>query len=217
MLLPKEQRKRIQFVDYMEEADYFVGFYRWHNLDYDFKHEVYSAKIGNTKIASAYKLNPVDPSQKKLLKQFFTDFENPDNNWTSLRIHVPVSGAHSGKNVTYVDSTEQYSDMLCLTNNVNDLVNNDSLFVNVSFWKYEKDLNANALLVISIESDGKVDYWRRVYEIKNSADNEIGKWVYVSNVIRVPRLQSKKIKIMLWNRNDKTIFMDDVKVSFYGV
>jgi hypothetical protein len=66
--LPVEQRNRIEFTD-LKHADYFIGQYRSRNQHYDFKNEVFSAKVGNASIISVFKLTAsekmMDPSKEK--------------------------------------------------------------------------------------------------------------------------------------------------------
>jgi len=58
-LLTPAERKRIVFVEKEEDADYFIGNYRWHREDYAAgdDEEVFSIRIGNAKILVVYKLN----------------------------------------------------------------------------------------------------------------------------------------------------------------
>jgi hypothetical protein len=54
-LLPIKQRKRIRLVP-LEKADYFIGQYRFHKGEYDFKNKLFSVMVGNASIMSVFKL-----------------------------------------------------------------------------------------------------------------------------------------------------------------
>jgi hypothetical protein len=55
-ILPPEDRKRLVYVDTPEEADYFLGNYRWHAKDYPFNNKFYSIKVNDLEIMVVYKL-----------------------------------------------------------------------------------------------------------------------------------------------------------------
>lgn len=55
-ILPAADRMRLSFVEEDGEAEYFLGNYRWHRGEYPYSHEVYSVKVGNASIMTAYDL-----------------------------------------------------------------------------------------------------------------------------------------------------------------
>lgn len=55
-LLKEEERKRVNFVDTPEEADYFISNYRWHKEDYPYENEVFNIDVNGAKILVVYKL-----------------------------------------------------------------------------------------------------------------------------------------------------------------
>jgi hypothetical protein len=55
-ILPPGDRARIKIVKSIAEADYFIGAYRFHPLDYPFKKEVFSVSVQGGKILSVYQL-----------------------------------------------------------------------------------------------------------------------------------------------------------------
>jgi hypothetical protein len=55
-ILPAADRMRLSFVERDGEAEYFLGNYRWHRGEYPYSHEVYSVKVGNASIMTAYDL-----------------------------------------------------------------------------------------------------------------------------------------------------------------
>jgi hypothetical protein len=56
LILPLIDQKRLHFVNKMEEAQYFVGDYRWHKEEFSYANEIFSVKIGGTRIMVVYKL-----------------------------------------------------------------------------------------------------------------------------------------------------------------
>ncbi|MGB2661335.1 MAG: hypothetical protein WBD04_02990 [Candidatus Omnitrophota bacterium] len=55
-ILTPEEKKRIEFVKEPEQADYFMGEYRWHKGEYPYENEFYSIKVAGAKIMVVYKL-----------------------------------------------------------------------------------------------------------------------------------------------------------------
>jgi len=55
-LIAEKDRKRLKYVKNIKEADYFVSNYRGHIEDYPYTNELFSIKIENAKIMSAFKL-----------------------------------------------------------------------------------------------------------------------------------------------------------------
>lgn len=57
-ILTPSDRKRLKYLseDEIKQAKYFIGNYRWHKEDYNHGKEIYSIKIGNTKIMVVEKL-----------------------------------------------------------------------------------------------------------------------------------------------------------------
>ena len=59
-ILPTRDRERIEFVDAWDEPDYFLGDYRWHNYDYEYKKECYAVRVCGEKIMAVYDLREQD-------------------------------------------------------------------------------------------------------------------------------------------------------------
>lgn len=55
-ILPLDQAKRLNFVQNIEEADYFITNYRWHPQDYPFSDEIFTLRLGNAKVLSVFRL-----------------------------------------------------------------------------------------------------------------------------------------------------------------
>lgn len=56
LILPKQQRERLIYVNDPQKAQYFISNYRWHKENYPYSEEFFSIKINNTKIIVVYKL-----------------------------------------------------------------------------------------------------------------------------------------------------------------
>jgi len=56
LILDKQDRWRITFVKQSEDADYFIGNYRWRRSEYEMENEVYSIVVDKAKVLSVYKL-----------------------------------------------------------------------------------------------------------------------------------------------------------------
>jgi hypothetical protein len=56
LILTEDDQKRIEYVDDLSEAEYFLSNYRWHKEEYPYKNEIYSIKIDGAKIMVVYRL-----------------------------------------------------------------------------------------------------------------------------------------------------------------
>ncbi|WP_345234256.1 glycosyltransferase family 39 protein [Hymenobacter saemangeumensis] len=56
LMLPADQRGRLQFTDKPEEADYFITNYRWHPESYPYPHEVHQVRADGRRIHSVFRL-----------------------------------------------------------------------------------------------------------------------------------------------------------------
>ncbi len=68
-IIPKEERKRLQYVQTVAEADYFLTDYRWHPTDYPLKEEALKIKVDDIKIFSVFRLDSLSDYDTKY---FFT-------------------------------------------------------------------------------------------------------------------------------------------------
>jgi hypothetical protein len=55
-ILYPEDEMRLDFVSQVEQADYFIGNYRWHREDYPYHDEVFSVWMGNARVLSIFRL-----------------------------------------------------------------------------------------------------------------------------------------------------------------
>lgn len=55
-ILPESEQTRIEYVENIIDADYYLTNFRWNKGDYNYK-EYYSIKVGNAKILVVYKLD----------------------------------------------------------------------------------------------------------------------------------------------------------------
>ena len=55
-ILSHSDRKRLIYVDDLNDAEYFLSEYRWHRKEYPYRDEYYSVKIDGAKIMVVYRL-----------------------------------------------------------------------------------------------------------------------------------------------------------------
>jgi len=55
-MLSEKDRKRLEFVDHINQAKYFLGDYLWHNKEYPYMNECYAVRVDGEAIAVVYKL-----------------------------------------------------------------------------------------------------------------------------------------------------------------
>ena len=124
-----------------------------------------------------------------------------------------LTGAHSGQMVTAVTPSIEYSDGLIIKD-MSKLYNKRNLVLKTSFWRNDKDERAEAWLVINIEtSKGESYFW---HAIKTINDQETDIWKKIEGAVDLPPIRSMDdvIKIYLWNKDKKEIYMDDINVEF---
>ena|GEM_PF-160233 len=56
-ILPRSDRERIEFVNASGEPDYFLGDYRWHTSEYEYRDECYAVRVCREKIMAVYDLH----------------------------------------------------------------------------------------------------------------------------------------------------------------
>ena len=219
-ILTNAQRARLDYVDTIEIADYFIADYRWHREEeYTFRRNVYSATIGNTAITTAFRVvgpeKLFEQSKGTLVKSYATGFDNSQPVWDNDNIVQPYCGAHSGIYAAMVDSVIEYSSSLTIPN-LSYIYNKKGIVLKASFWKYVDQFPANAKLVVTItKPDGKPFFWGLLKEIKQDSIRD-NKWEEVSGAVDLPIIKDGNylLKIYLWNIGMKRIFIDDVKVDF---
>lgn len=220
ILLP-EQRNRLIYTDYPEEANYFIADYRWHKEEeYTYRKEVYSAMTGNAPLISAFRVSKPEElykkAQGKSVGVFSTDFEKQKAGWGNNSIIQPHCGAHSGVYSAMVDSVVEFSSGLTIPE-LRFLQDKKDVVLKASFWRYVDQTPSEAKLVVAIaKPDGKSYFWASVNEIKLENTAEGNKWEQVVGAIDLPIIKEEKcvLNIYLWNVGKKRIFMDDVKVEF---
>ena len=219
-ILTKAKQARLDYVDTIEVADYFIADYRWHREEeYAFRRAVHSATIGNTAITTAFRVTQPEELYEQttglVSKSYLTGFDSIQPFWDNNHIVQPHCGAHSGLYAAKVDSAIEYSSSLTITN-LDYIYNKKGIVLKASFWKYVDQFPASAKLVVTItKPDGKSFFWGLLKEIKQDSARD-GKWERVSGAVDLPIIKDEKyvLKIYLWNPGKKRIFIDDVKVDF---
>lgn len=220
-LLLRADRARIKYSKYFEGAEYFIADYRWQPAGaYEFKNEVYSKMIGNTRIATLFRLRlPEELYHSKSSRQLLTfehDFETKKNEWTNNNTIQLLSGAHSGVSASVVDSTSEYSDAFVI-NDLDKLAGNNAPIVKSSFWIYDAEPNSKWKFVFCMENlEGKTYFWKPINEQLNDSTKGNPYWKQLIGAIEIPVIKNPKdkIKIYLLNLGKKRVLIDDVKINF---
>jgi hypothetical protein len=212
--LPMEQRNRIRIVD-LEYADYIICQYRFHNNDYDFKHEFFSVKVGNARIMSVFKLTDLERKiaapKGQVKMKLYANFENQLSGVSHERIFEPPSGAHTGRLVTMTDSINQFSDSI--TFKIPEIFcNKKNLVLKITYWKYE-ELGSESNLVVQIKNSIKPYFWNA--SNSKAVTGTIKKWDQASATVQLPAVTSPTdiVSVFLWNIGKKQLLMDDVEVE----
>lgn len=121
--------------------------------------------------------------------------------------------AHSGRFVTKVDSVSQFG--FLFKGKLGDINNKPMKSATASMWVKVKNLNADAVVVLAIDSAGKVLKWEGV-EVKKFAKTP-NEWVEIKNKIVIDDKLNKPgytFGFYLWNRSKEEVFGDDMFLEF---
>lgn len=126
---------------------------------------------------------------------------------------IKNEGAHSGKFVTKLDSIAAYS--LHFKAKLGDINNKPLKIANVSVWVKVKNLNADATLVVAIDSAGKIVKWQGT-DLKGLVKSP-NEWVEIKNSINIETKVNNpqyNFGCYLWNRSKEEILGDDFRLEF---
>ncbi len=133
--------------------------------------------------------------------------------WSPISSIRENPNAHSGKYVSVIDATSEYS--LGLVKQLKNISNQTIDSVTFTYWVFLKNNDANAVTVISIENDqGKSLFWDGPSLRKKV--NELNKWVQVKETFKIPSNTDKNniLKLYVWNKSKEEILLDDFNISF---
>jgi hypothetical protein len=133
--------------------------------------------------------------------------------WSPVSSIKENPNAHSGKYVSVIDATNEYS--LGLVKQIKNISNQTLDSVTFSYWVFLKNNDANAVTVISIETaQGKSLFWDGLYLRKKV--KEINNWVHVKETFKIPAGTDKNniLKLYVWNKSKEEILLDDFNIEF---
>lgn len=121
--------------------------------------------------------------------------------------------AHSGRFVTKLDSIAQFG--FLFKGKLGDINNKPMKSATASMWVKVKNLNANATLVLAIDSAGKLLKWQGT-DIKGLVKKP-NEWVEIKNSITIEDKLNKPgytFGFYLWNKSKEEIMGDDMYLEF---
>ncbi|MBL7890559.1 MAG: hypothetical protein JNL24_13490 [Bacteroidia bacterium] len=134
--------------------------------------------------------------------------------WGSMHTIREIDGAHTGKRISVMDSTNLYS--VGLNKPVKSISAEKFDSVAFTYWIYFKSPKATAKSVVSIDDiTGKNIFWAG--NIVNEKTKELNKWVEIKDGFKLPSSINPEhfIKLYLWNTSKEEILIDDLNVTFY--
>jgi len=120
--------------------------------------------------------------------------------------------AHSGKFSSRIDSVLPFSfGYADLFKNINDTLPQK---VDVDFWILYPQTGIKTNLVVSIDSIGKNIFWTGI-ELVDSIKTP-NQWKEIKGTVNLPAniMATDKISVYVWNNDKKSVYIDDLKVTF---
>lgn len=120
--------------------------------------------------------------------------------------------AHSGTYACITNDTTQYS--YTFRELFKNIRNGIPKKANLSGWVYTTVTNPNFSIICSVNQDGKGYDWK-AYPFDKEL-TETGKWVEFSAnfYFNKPLKPEDEIWIFAWNQSKKTVYIDDLKITF---
>lgn len=151
MMLPLKDRKKIRYVENMEDAKYYATFFRWDTKDYLGEKEIYSVDVNNEKIMAVYYL---EKNVKDFVNKVYSSFLKKDPNQEELifwsnRIIASTENIH--KFLIHIINQPEFKNSLC----------SDEYFI---------DLLYTTLLKREADQDGKENW---IDFLKNSSRKDV--------------------------------------------
>lgn len=120
--------------------------------------------------------------------------------------------AHSGRYSSRVDSVNQFSfGFREFASIIGDTIPKK---VDIDFWMLCLQTGIKSTLVLSIDSVDKNIFWHGI-ELADSVKTP-NKWQEIKTTVDLPEniMATDKISIYVWNKEKRTFYIDDLKVTF---
>lgn len=145
-------------------------------------------------------------------KKSTTTYENDTDftEWINQHTVKDVPNPHSGSRSSVVDSANAFS--LGFSKKLEKISNTKFKEVQFSYWVLYKSNQAKASTVISIDADGKNNYWDgRLVVVK-----DLNRWTEVREIFKIPEsiALNNQLSLYVWNNSKEEFLVDDLKVSF---
>ncbi len=218
-LLPVHDRNRFGTTSTIEEADYFLGNFRWHTDDYPVGEEVYSARAGDAKIMTVYKLKSINSfiekcknNSKASIYEFHNDFESSKPGWSESTVMNVEGNAHSGTRVDALKKETEYSCSLTLHVPGESLDHRVDL-LEVTVWMNAAKNNSMIHLVVESRNPDSYTYFWHSDKLANKANRV---WEKKKFTVVLSRFESLKdeIRMYLWNQEGEEVSVDDWEVRW---
>lgn len=143
-------------------------------------------------------------------KQFVYENDTDFHEWINQQYVKNVPNPHSGMTSSVIDSVHAYS--LGLSKTIANISDQKLTQVKFSYWVYVKSDQAKASAVISIDLNGKNNFWEG-RPLKGAALNT---WTQIEETFAIPdKLDPNNvIALYVWNNSKEEILVDDLKMVF---
>lgn len=121
--------------------------------------------------------------------------------------------AHSGNYSALTDSNHPYS--LGFIRKLREITDHPVKRIEINAWVLSKSLDSKAGLVLSIETDGKSQFYKGVDVLDSIQATQ--KWYPLRCGFNLPSdlNMDHEVRVYLWNQGKDTVLVDDIEIKFY--
>ena len=142
-------------------------------------------------------------------KEFIYEADCDYHEWTNMYTVKTVPNPHSGVRVSCIDSTHEYS--LGFSKTIANISDKKLKQVKLSYWVFITSDKAKATSVISIDFQGKNNYWDG-----RPVKGTLNTWVQVEEIFKIPENtdSNNQLSLYVWNNSKEEILIDDINIVF---
>lgn len=147
-----------------------------------------------------------------LAQHFHTDFSETahwPNGFGANSVHDSL--ARSGAHLLPIESRHTYTSLLAYL--LPDSIQNKNLTLEFAAWFRLDSLPSNAIVVISLEQNGKLLYWHGIR--MDDQASHTGEWFLVQDSIQMPTsyTSGSTLKAYIWNQAGIDLLLDEISIS----
>ena len=128
---------------------------------------------------------------------------------------LSVSRAHSGKYSFEMNDSLEFSP--AISKSFEEIVSQDYAWIRSGAWVFlEESIEPNEVFWINTFTYNGKNYKYRGHDL-STMNLKVGEWNYITSDYMTPEVRSKsdRLKVYLWNKNKKKLYLDDLQIDVY--